>query len=133
MPKTNPNQPQPVVVLLAHGSRADTARLAHEDLCARLSDATGSTVRPAFLELCGPSLPDTLDELADGGAAAVLLVPHFLAPGNHVLRDVPELVASAREQHPAMSITVTPHLGADPGLVDLLEQTIERAANSLGD
>ena len=49
------------VVLLGHGSRAPEARQYFLDLAAAVRGPSGSDfVEAAFLELCGPSFPDTV-------------------------------------------------------------------------
>jgi len=115
-----------VTVLVAHGSRNPDAATAHEALCgavaraAALASGRETVVVPAYLEIAEPSIPDTIDRLIDGGATRVRLLPHFLGPGNHVQRDLPAIVAEAGERHPGVAIELAEHLGADPGLVDLL-------------
>jgi len=123
-----------VVLLVAHGSRNPDAAVAHEQLCAAVQaevddggeggDVGGRTdpprVRPAYLEIAAPSIPDAIDAAVADGATSVRLLPHFLGPGNHVQRDLPAIVAEARTRHPGVTIELAEHLGADPGLVALL-------------
>jgi sirohydrochlorin ferrochelatase len=127
-----------VVLLVAHGSRNPDAAAAHEQLCdevqaqvdaartragdgaAARAAARAAIVRPAYLEITAPSIPDAIDAAVAGGATEVRLLPHFLSPGNHVQVDLPALVAAARTRHPDTPIELAEHLGADPGLVALL-------------
>jgi len=119
-----------VVLLVAHGSRNPRAAPEHEELCARVarqaSELAGEPVevRPAYLEITEPSVPAAIDEAVAGGAATVVVVPHFLGSGNHVLEDLPALVAGARSRHPGVDVQLREHLGADPGLVDLLARRV---------
>ncbi|CAN5133399.1 hypothetical protein BH20ACT3_BH20ACT3_17070 [soil metagenome] len=46
-----------VVVVAAHGSRADPANAAHREVVEELAAAVSSPVAPAFLELAEPSIP----------------------------------------------------------------------------
>ena len=133
-PVTGPRSSDPVdtdrtTIVLAHGSRADESTQAHEALCEALATRLGAPVRPAYLELAEPSLDSVIEELALAGSHGVLVVPHFLAPGNHVQRDVPELIERARSAHPDLDIEVTGHLGDEPGLVDLLGAMIVRSTS----
>ena len=115
-----------IVVLLAHGSRAEPALDAHRDLAASVADATGLTVLPAFLEMAEPDLPSAIDAAASDGAAGVTVLPHFLGPGNHVGRDIPALVEAARNRHPALPITLADYTGNRPEML----QTVVVAARS---
>lgn len=107
-------------LLVAHGSRNPAAADAHTALCAAVAELAGAPVRPAYLEITEPSIPDAVDRAVADGATRVRIVPHFLGPGNHVLVDIPAIVATARERHPTVRIELVEHLGADPALVELL-------------
>jgi sirohydrochlorin ferrochelatase len=120
--------PATVVVLVAHGSRAAAANDAHRLVAAELGERTGRSVVPAFLELAEPSIPDAIDAVAATGAAEVLVLPHFLYPGRHLVEDIPALVGTAARRHPDLTITLLPASGADPALVDLLAAQVGRGA-----
>jgi sirohydrochlorin cobaltochelatase len=112
------------VLLIAHGSRNPAAQTDHERLCGSVGAAAGITVRPAYLELAEPSITDAIDSAVADGAAQVRLVPLFLHTGNHVARDIPEIVEAARRAHPEVVIILDEHVGADPALVDLIAARI---------
>lgn len=109
-----------VVVLIAHGSRNELTARDHAELCRQVAARSGTPVHPAFLELSEPSIPDAVDAAVGDGAGRVRLVPFFLHVGNHVQRDLPAIAEAARERHPGVVIDLEPHVGADPGLVDLV-------------
>ena len=115
-----------VLVLLAHGSRADAALEAHRELAGAVASATGQTVRPAFLEMAQPDLPSVIDAAAGDGATQIIVLPHFLAPGHHVGRDIPALVETARDRHPDLTITLADHTGSRPEMF----RTVVAAARS---
>ena len=119
--------PRTVVVLVAHGSRAPGANEAHVDLARSVSERSGLDVRPAFLELANPTIPEAIDAAVVDGATRVLVQPHFLAPGNHTTRDIPRVVAEARERHRGIRIESGTHLGSDPGLPELVANGITAA------
>ena len=121
-----------VVILLAHGSRADAALEAHRRLAASVADATGLTVLPAFLEMAQPDLASVLDGAARDGAEHVTVLPHFLAPGNHVGRDIPALVDSARERHPGVQITLADYTGNRPEMLHTVVAAANAATNPTG-
>lgn len=128
---TDETPPLRVVLLVAHGSRNPQAAAEHGRLCdavqRRLSaQHPGTVVRPAYLELDEPSIPDAVAAAVADGASVVRLLPHFLQAGNHVRVDLPALTEAARVSHPDARIELAGHLGADPGLVDLL---VDRATD----
>jgi sirohydrochlorin ferrochelatase len=115
-----------VTLLVAHGSRNPLSAAAHQELCAAVAERSSAVagapieVRPAYLELSSPSIPDAIDGAVQQGATSIRVLPHFLGPGNHVMVDIPALVDEARTRHPGVDIELAEHLGADPALVDLL-------------
>ncbi len=112
------------VLLIAHGSRNPAAQTDHERLCARVADVAGVPVHPAYLELAEPGIADAIAAAVTAGADRVRLVPLFLHSGNHVARDIPGIVESARADHPGVVIDLDEHVGADPGLVTLIARRI---------
>ena len=112
------------VILIAHGSRNPAAQADHQLLCDRVAARSGTTVAAAYLELAEPSIPDAIDAAVADGATRVRLVPLFLHTGNHVARDIPELVDAARLRHPEVELDLETHVGADPRLVDLVADRI---------
>ena len=115
------------VVLIAHGSRVAEANEAHRALAAELASRSGRTVIAAYLELAEPDIPTALDTAADAGH--VLVLPYFLLPGAHTKVDIPALVEAARARHPGTRFEQLDHLGADPGVVDLLVGQVDAAAD----
>ncbi|NOY93927.1 MAG: cobalamin biosynthesis protein CbiX [Deltaproteobacteria bacterium] len=114
------------LILVDHGSRRPEAgrvlRQMLELLLRRLPPDT--EVRGAHMELSAPSLAEAIDASVAAGAAEVIVVPFMLAPGRHVLEDVPRLAAEAARRHPGLSLRVTPCLGAHPALAQVV---LERA------
>lgn len=119
-----------LVVLAAHGSRAEAANTAHRDLVAAIAEQSSAPVVPAFLELAEPSIPDAIDAAAADGATRVLVLPYFLHPGRHLADDLTGIVAAATERHPAVTVELLGLFGADPGLVVLAAAQIEAALGS---
>lgn len=118
-PPTTPGSTESVL-LIAHGSRNPAAAVDHERLCEQVARSAGVAVRPAYLELSEPSVPDAVAAVVAEGATRVRLVPLFLHTGNHVQRDLPALAEAARAAHPGVEIALDEHVGADPGLVTLV-------------
>lgn len=122
----SPDRPpeREVVLLIAHGSRNPAAAPDHVALCRAVGERSGREVRPAFLELAEPSIPDAVDAAVADGATRVRLVPFFLHVGNHVLRDLPAIAADAEQRHPGATVVLERHTGVDPRLVDLVADQV---------
>lgn len=113
-----------VVLLIAHGSRNPAAAGDHGGLCAEVTDRTWADVRPAFLEIDRPTIPEAIDRAVADGAGRVRLLPYFLHPGSHVLRDLPLMATEATGRHPGVEVVLESHIGAEPDLVDLVAQRV---------
>jgi sirohydrochlorin cobaltochelatase len=109
------------LVLFGHGARdprwADTMNA----IAARIGAVSpGVPVRTAYLEFMTPDLAGAIDELVAQGVRAVVVAPVFLASGGHVLRDLPDRLASIAARHPGLSVRVEPALGSLPQVVDAM-------------
>ncbi len=121
-----------VVILLAHGSRAPEALDAHRALAASVAEVIDRPVRPAFLEMADPDLPMAIaTTIHEDEPASVVVIPHFLAPGNHVARDVPALIETARRAHPDTTIVLADFTGNRPEMVKLVADAAGHAASDL--
>lgn len=119
-------------LVVAHGSRAPQVTDDHDAVCAELAETApdGVVVRPAFLEINDPSIPDAIDAAVAEGAGHVVLVPYFLHAGNHTRRDIPALMDEAAARHPAVTFTLAAHLGPDPRLVGILADRARAAGEA---
>lgn len=109
------------LIILDHGSRraeahahlagiADSVRSRAPELCVYL----------AHLELAAPSLAEAVDRAVAAGATHIAIHPFFLAPGRHLLEDIPELVAAAETKHGGVQIELLTPIGEDEALADLI-------------
>ncbi|NHC46487.1 sirohydrochlorin chelatase [Motilibacter aurantiacus] len=113
------------VVLAAHGTEnADGLRTVHAIAARVAARLPQREVRVAFLDVVGPSVADTLDELA----APAVVVPLLLAPGYHVDVDLPAVAAAA----PAPTLC-TPPVGPDRRLVVAACRRLQEAGWRPGD
>lgn len=115
---------EPTLVLVAHGTRNPRG----VEMIAELADAVGLAVGPtrvAFVDVLGPSPKEVLGEMTE----SAVVVPAFLASGYHVHTDVPRDVADSG--HPRT--TVTPALGPDPVLAQVMVERLAAAGWSPGD
>ena len=109
------------ILLFAHGSPVEEANAGVRALAAKVQEAGPFRyVRAVFLEDGRPDLPTGVAEAAQAGLPRVIVVPYFLTDGLHVRRDLPKLIAAAKEAHPGMEITVGKSLEGNammPGLI----------------
>lgn len=101
------------IVLFGHGARDPRWADSIEALAARVAElAPGTPVQTAFLEFMTPDLATAVDALVAQGVDAIVVAPVFLAAGGHVLRDLPDRLASIATRHPGLSVRVEPALGS---------------------
>lgn len=115
------------LILLAHGSRHPATPKEVEALARGVAIATRSNVKHAFLEINRPNLTEAIAQAVAQGAELVDVLPLFVNTGNHVVRDLPQLVADARAQYPLVEIVLLRHVGAHPAYTVVIE-TIAREA-----
>lgn len=115
------------LVLLAHGSRLESANREVRDVAAALAVQTGAPVVPAFLELAEPSLTAALEKLIAAGHTRLLVLPYFLTQGRHLSEDIPRLLAETAGRHAGVSVRLLDYMGKHAGVVDLLADIVAAA------
>ena len=111
------------LIIVAHGSRKASSNEEVNALGEKvksLQDKHYALVMTAFLEFATPSLEESILSCVDKGASEIVILPYFLASGNHVTRDIPEVVQKIQALHPQVKITLKEHLGSSSGMVRLL-------------
>ena len=78
----------------------------------------------AFLELAEPNIKDIIDTLAENKFNSIYVIPYFLYSGNHVLRDIPEIIEGFRRKYPSISLKLGDYLGIDERLAELVMERI---------
>lgn len=107
------------IVLVDHGSRVAEANAVLEEVAGLLRRRVPERlVAVAHMELAPPTLDDAIAGCVAAGAGEIVVVPYFLTPGAHAIRDIPAQAATAAKQHPGVSIRVAGPLGVHEGLVD---------------
>lgn len=113
------------IILLGHGSRRAEANQSLEAVAQDLRDLLGGAwVEPAFLQLAPPSLPTAVGDCVQAGADRIVVQPFFLAPGAHVLQDIPEALAELRRLYAHVEIVLAPHLGAHRKLAEIAAERL---------
>ena len=115
-------------VVLAHGSSLAAANDTIRELAARLQEACGFPVEAAFLEPVHPNLPEATAVLVERGATDIFVIPHFLAPGIHLTRDLPRIIGELSRIHSGVRIEATAPLDGHPALLEIL---IDRAREAV--
>jgi sirohydrochlorin ferrochelatase len=113
------------VLLIAHGSRHQSANDDLHDLAARVA-ARGDypIVEACFLELADPDIATGGSRCVVRGANRVLMVPYFLSAGVHLLRDLTAARDDLSRLHPGVEFQLAPPLGPHPLLDELVAARI---------
>jgi len=108
------------LLLIAHGSQSKKAGEEVAALAARLRAEAGfSIVEHAYLDVDRPDIPEGLARCVDAGAKEILVLPHFLNSGNHVLHDIPKIVDEEKTRYVGVRIRIAKPIGAHERLIEL--------------
>ncbi|MGH9482531.1 MAG: sirohydrochlorin chelatase, partial [Terriglobales bacterium] len=121
-------EPLPGMILMSHGSPLAVWQRGMRKLASELA-RPGQFSRAAFLPPVRPGLGEAVAAAAAAGVRRLAVVPYFLAPGLHVSRDLPQLVAAARRRFPKLRIALAPCLDGHPALRTAV---LARAAEAFG-
>jgi len=122
------------LLIIDHGTRSAAANQRLERFAARVATARPDwLVRHAHMELAEPTFDQSIDDLVAAGVRHVFIHLHFLGAGFHVRESIPELVAGARDRHPAIRIEMSAPLGEDPRLVEIVIGRLDEHADQLGE
>ncbi len=118
------------VVVLGHGSRRKAANAliprVIQDLKARLGM---SKIQPAYLQLAKPELGESLERLIKADCRRIIIIPFFLFVGNHVSRDIPEVIEQEKKKYPDVRFIYTRNLGEDTRIADIVADKIMENIN----
>jgi len=113
------------LIILAHGSRREESNLEIKTLAEQVKALAGTEydlVEYAYLELIEPSLPQAIDNSINNGASNITVLPYFLNSGNHVKRDIPEMIKTAEEKYPTCLFKVSACIGMIEDMPELILQ-----------
>ena len=119
------DDPRLGIVIVDHGStREESNRLLEEVAAAfaRRFEKRYGIVEPAHMELAEPSIATAYGRCVARGAVRVVVVPFFLGPGKHWTQDIPRLTAEIAARFPQTSYHITPTLGIDDLMLELLDK-----------
>lgn len=115
--------PSNALIIVAHGSRKESSNAEVMALGAKVQPLVGTqydVVKTAFLEFAEPSLEESITASVKEGVRHIVILPYFLASGNHVTRDIPAVVEQMQVTYPEVKIELKEHLGSAEGMVSLL-------------
>ncbi|MGV9254130.1 sirohydrochlorin chelatase [Streptomyces sp. NPDC003697] len=123
--------PEPVLVVVAHGSRDPRHAATVHALVGRVrSLRPGLRVETGFLDFNVPSVPGVLESLAARGVRDVVALPLLLTRAFHAKADIPAVL---REAPSRLRITQAEVLGPSPLLMRALERRLNEAGLSPAD
>jgi sirohydrochlorin ferrochelatase len=123
LPSSEPGRT--AILLIAHGSRRQSANDDLHELAARLlAQAAYPIVEPCFLEIAEPELRACGNRCVELGATRVLMIPYFLSDGVHLRRDLTAARDDLNRRHPEVQFILGLALGPHPLLDDLVAERI---------
>tara|TARA_B100000029_G_C17108498_1_gene790628 strand:- start:68 stop:454 length:387 start_codon:yes stop_codon:yes gene_type:complete len=113
------------ILLIAHGSRLDTANADLRWMADRLSvRRPDDLVEIAYLEIASPDIATGGATCVERGAQQVVLLPVFLSPGRHASLHLAEHRDRLAATHPGVTWELKPPLGRHAALLDVIEDRI---------
>ncbi len=81
------------ILLVTHGSRLNYNKEFATALYNKFEKTCDLPSSFGFMELCGPSIPESINKLVDENALErLVVVPVFIAPGMHTTHDIPHIL-----------------------------------------
>jgi sirohydrochlorin ferrochelatase len=121
------------IIIVDHGSRRSESNEMLERVAVLFGERFSerySIVEPAHMELAEPSIATAYARCVERGAERIVIAPFFLGPGKHWTQDIPSLTAAAAIRFPQTRYHVTPTLGIDDLILELLEKRVRSCLDS---
>ena len=116
------------VIVLGHGSRRKEANEEIGQLVEMLAQRQENLmICAAYAEFAKPDLEEAVAYLASQGVENVQIMPLFLTVGNHLSQKLPEKVTYLQGKYQGLTITMLKHIGADPLIVEMIENRLADA------
>ena len=117
-------------LIVGHGSRSQEAVAQFNQVVDRVRlNAVFSVVMGAHMELAEPDIPTVIKELADAATTDIVVVPYFLFMGNHIKKDIPDILNEQRLLYPHITFKLGNPIGFEPLVADILIKRATEAAN----
>ncbi len=86
------------ILLVTHGSRLNYNKEFATELYSKFEKTCDVPSSFGFMELCGPSIPESINKLIDeNDIERLVVVPVFIAPGMHTTHDIPHILGLLEE------------------------------------
>lgn len=115
------------LLVIGHGSRSNSAQTIFSEMIDIVREkASGfNVVEGCHMELCKPSISETVDKLAENEITEITMVPYFLYDGIHIKEDIPKIVEELSNKYENINFKMGRPIGVEPVLADIL---VSRAA-----
>jgi sirohydrochlorin ferrochelatase len=116
------------LIIVDHGSRVAQSNALLEEVARLFGQRFAGRfpiVEAAHMELAEPSIATAFARCVGRGAGRVIVCPFFLGPGKHWTHDLPRLAAGAAAQQGGVPWHVSPPLGIDDLVLDLLAKRVD--------
>jgi len=116
------------LLLVGHGTRDSRGQAEFQTAAEQLSRLSAPIpVEPCFLELCGPTIAEGVDNLVRRGVTRMTVSPLLLFAAGHALRDIPRAVQEATDRYEGVCWNMAGHLGCHRRILELLEVRLAAA------
>lgn len=116
------------IIILGHGSRVRKANDLIPKVIKTIKNRLSiDIVEPAYLQLCQPDLSRCIKGLISRGVKKIIIVPFFLFVGNHVRRDIPEIIRKQKAAYSGVEFIYANNLGEDSKIVEIVIDRILEA------
>jgi sirohydrochlorin cobalto/nickelchelatase len=144
------------VLLVGHGSRLPYGKDVVSQIAEIYREKTNHPVEIGFMNMSKPSIPTSINKLADKGVEKIIVTPVFIAHGMHTKKDIPRILGldngheqqghshpeqqghshdhdhshddqEAEEIHFNGEIIYTEPLGADKRIADIIKDRVDNA------
>lgn len=112
------------ILMVGHGSPRAEANQGFIAMVGRVAARLGMEILPTFFSIAKPCIEDNVALLAERGVRHIVIMPYFLYTGQHVSKDIPELLATCRSCHPEVMIEVLATLEGEQVLVDVVAERL---------
>ncbi len=86
------------LVLVGHGSRLPYSKEMVSTIANKIREKNlYDIVEIGMMEFNEPTIPQAIKSAIDKGAKKIIVVPVFLAHGNHTMRDIPKMLGLVKE------------------------------------
>lgn len=115
----------PAIILFAHGARDPRWALPFEAVARAVQQSCPQAqVRLAFLEFMSPGLVEAAEVAVAQGATRVQVVPLFLGAGGHVRKDLPVLMETLSQRHPAVQFELQQAIGEREAVIQAMAASV---------